>query len=819
MSRRRGKYRRAVMVLVIAVVVPCAFWFGAAAWQVWRFQPAPVENAAMLFDAKGRLVTTLGARRQPFLEYAGIPPVVRTAVVDIEDVRFWQHPGVDLRGIIRSLWVDLRTGSRVQGASTLTQQIAKLQFLTPRKTILRKVQEAGYALLLEARFTKEQILAIYLNTIYFGEGAYGLEDAALTYFGKSAAELELAEAALLVGLPKAPSALSPYSNPSGALDRRQLVLDRMAELGHITAAEARQAAAAPLQLVRRRGGLAPYFADYVSSQLTERFGEALVRNGGLRVYTTLDLDAQAAARDALGNLQGGIVAIDPRNGAIRAMVGGRDYIESQFNRATQAFRQPGSAFKPFIYAAALESGWQMNTVLNDYPQNFHGYQPQNFKGEYWENVTMKQALAQSLNNASVWLLDQIGVNKALEMATRLGIKSLVLPDDRNLALALGGLTKGVSPLELAGGYLAFANKGVRYEPYSIDLVADRYGRTLLQHRARGQRVLSEEIAFLMTDMLQAVVDKGTGTAANIGRPVAGKTGTTNDARNAWFIGYTPQLLATVYVGNDRNTPLSGGGGSLAAPIWGKFAAQALADTPVESFRVPASLVANVPVDVFTGLRANDFCQLKEFDAFYPGQEPVQAAPCFFGAAQPRPYQLARESNLPGEDTGSSPSTGAPSLPEAAPASLPAVPVPVGLPPAVSLPELTNRTPEPEPEPEPAPEPQQGIARQNVSPPRQTLQVRENRPASRPPAESGTPAKRPGAAPAKAAPAKTPPPAANAAAPATPATGASPQNGAPAAGSTAAAPSAFADTTTSAPASDSTADDPAPDTEGITPPEG
>jgi len=648
MLRPRRRIWKYILALVLVGMIPSGIWLGLAAWRVWHFAPEAPPDAARLFDTRGRLITTVGLRRQPFISLEELPAYLKTAVIDIEDSRFWTHRGIDLRGIARALWVDIKGRGVIQGASTITQQLAKLHFLTPEQTITRKIQDALYAILLELRFSKEELLEIYLNTIYFGEGAYGIEEAALTYFGKQAHLLTLPEAALLAGLPKAPSVLNPYNNPEKALERRQVVLQRMVTLGHLSEEEAEEAAAAPLELARRRGGPAPYFADYVLSEITNRFGPGLVRSGGLRIYTTLDLDMQAAAQEALGNTQGAVVALDPRSGAIKAMVGGRDYMESQFNRATQALRQPGSAFKPFIYAAAIELGWPMNALLLDHPQNYSGYKPQNFNGEYWGQVTMKQALTRSLNNASVWLLSQIGVQKAIDMATRLGIKNLQLPDDRNLALALGGLTKGVTPLELAAAYAPFANRGVRYEPYAIEEVVDRWGRTLFRHRPAPRKVLSDETAYLMTNMLQAVVENGTGTAAAIGRPVAGKTGTTNDARNAWFIGYTPQLVAVVYVGHDDNKPLTGGGGSLAAPIWGRFARVALQDVPAEGFHVPQNIQTNIPVDTFTGLLANEFCAVRELDAFIIGSAPTQAAPCFFGAAQPQPYRLSQEAGLPSD---------------------------------------------------------------------------------------------------------------------------------------------------------------------------
>jgi penicillin-binding protein 1A len=627
-----------LLLLILAVA-----WIAVAAVRVMQLDPEAEWEAATLFDRNGEPIAVLGTKKQAFTPLADISVEMQQAIVAIEDSRFFLHPGFDLKGVARALWVDLKSRRRAQGASTITQQLVRVLYLSPEKTIQRKLSEILLAVLLEMRFSKARILEIYLNTIYYGEGAYGIADAALTYFGKQPSELTLAEAALLAGLPKAPSTLSPYRNPDGALARRDLVLERMAELGYITSQQAAVAKEEPLKLAGLRGGLAPYFVDYVASQLIDTYGATAVHRGGLRVHTTLDLRMQKAARDALGQTQGAIVAIDVRDGAIRSMVGGRDYVESQFNRATQAVRQPGSAFKPFVYAVALEKGLPMNYILIDHPGDFNGYRPENFKGEYWGTVTLKFALTRSLNTASVRLLRQVGVDAAIEMAQRLGISTLLLPDDRNLALVLGGLTKGVTPLEMTAAYAVFANGGFYNKPYAIEKVYDRRGRLIFRHRAQPRRVLSEEVAYMMTNMLQAVVEYGTGTAANIGRPQAGKTGTTNNTLSAWFVGYTPQLAATVYVGHDTRQPLNMGGGSLAAPIWGKFALNALSDEPVLGFPVPTGIQTNVPIDPFTGKIAGAKCALQERAAFLPGTAPTQFAPCYWNAdAQPRPYRVGTD---------------------------------------------------------------------------------------------------------------------------------------------------------------------------------
>ncbi len=634
------RWWRVFRTLALLLLIPVVAWIAVAAVRVMQLDPEAEWEAATLFDRNGEPIAVLGTKKQAFTPLTEISAEMQQAIVAIEDSRFFLHPGFDLKGVVRALWVDLKTGRRAQGASTITQQLVRVLYLSPEKTIQRKLSEVVLAVLLEIRFSKSRILEIYLNTIYFGEGAHGIADAALTYFGKQPSELTLSDAALLAGLPKAPSTLSPYRNPEGALSRRNLVLDRMAELGYITPQQAATAKDESLDLAGLRGGLAPYFVDYVASQLIESYGAAAVHRGGLRVHTTLDLKMQKAARNALGQTQGAIVAIDVTDGAIRSMVGGRDYVESQFNRATQAVRQPGSAFKPFVYAVALERGLPMNHLLVDHPGDFNGYRPENFKGEYWGTVTLKFALTRSLNTASVRLLRYVGVDAAIEMAQRLGISTLLLPDDRNLALVLGGLTKGVTPLEMTAAYAVFANGGFYNKSYAIEKVYDGRGRLIFRHRAHPRRVLSEEVAYLMTNMLQSVVEYGTGTAANIGRPQAGKTGTTNNTLSAWFAGYTPQLAATVYVGHDTRQPLNMGGGSLAAPIWAKFAMDALSDEPVLGFPVPMGIQTNVTVDPFTGRIAGEKCNLQERSAFLPGTLPTQFAPCYWNAAaQPKPYRV------------------------------------------------------------------------------------------------------------------------------------------------------------------------------------
>lgn len=625
------RHSRWIGLFLLAASIPVAVTAIRGVQLINRFEAEPTPTPSTLYDAGGEILASLGQGGR-FVSFGEIPKAVRDAVVAIEDARFWSHPGVDVVGIARAVVVNLRKGARAQGGSTITQQLARNLFLSPEKRYIRKFQEAILALLLEARYSKSEILALYLNRVYFGNGAYGVDEAARTYFGKPAQELTLAEGALLAGVLRAPSRYSPFANPDLALERRSVVLSRMEELGLVTAEEAEAARNAPLELAGRRGGEAPYFVDYVEKWLVERFGADRVFHEGLQVVTTLDRRVQEAAERALGDHQGAIVALEPRTGHVVALVGGRDYIESQFNRATQSRRQPGSAFKPFVYAAALEQGWQMNDLVEDVPRTWGEYSPRNFRGEYWGSVTMKHALVESLNNGSVWLLAQVGVDRAIAMARRLGISTLT-SDDRHLALALGGLTQGVIPLEMAAAYVPFANGGLWHEPVPVKEVRDRRGALLYEHRPTPRRVLSEEVAFFITDMLRDAVERGTGSAAAIGRPQAGKTGTTDDQVNAWFVGYTPELVAAVYIGNDDGSPLPGGGGTLAAPVWARMMTAALAGRPAADFQAPPWVVTGVPVDIFTGLLAGEGCAYREFDAFTAWRAPRRYAPCAWDVAQ------------------------------------------------------------------------------------------------------------------------------------------------------------------------------------------
>lgn len=621
--------RRITIGLLVALMLVSVLLVVNSYRLVSELDPSAPPQTAVLLDRHGEFFAHAGwgAARHTPLE--AIPVELQHALVAAEDKRFYQHPGVDPLAILRALWADIRAGEIVQGASTITQQLARWLYLTPEQTVMRKVQEAVLALMLERRFSKGEILELYLNRVEFGEGTVGIDAAARTYFGVPPAELTLAQSALLAGVLQGPNRLSPFRNPEAARERQGYVLDRMVEDGYLTEEEAVAARRAPLNLASLPTRGERYLVDWLRSELVRQLGATLVQQGGLVVQTTVDPEVQRAMEGALEDHQGAIVALDPATGAVLGMVGGRNYRESQWNRAVLAVRQPGSAFKPFIYAAALEQGWQPNWLVDDRPHRFGDYEPSNYKDEYWGSVTLKHALVESLNNGSVWLLDQIGIDAGLEMARRLGIRHLE-DSDRHLGLALGALAEGVSPLELAAAYAPFANGGYRVEPFGIVRAEDARGRVWIEADPQPRRVITAQVAYLMTDMMMGVVETGTGTAARIGRPVAGKTGTTDGLINAWFVGYTPDLLAAVYVGNDDRSSIGGGGGTLAAPIWGRFASRALASRPPRAFTPPPDVVTQVAIDLFTGLRAGDLCDRRADHSLLQGQVPRRYAPCSWG---------------------------------------------------------------------------------------------------------------------------------------------------------------------------------------------
>ncbi len=505
-----------------------------------------------------------------------MPPYLPKAFVAIEDRRFYSHWGVDPLGIVRALARNVLGRGGMQGGSTLTQQLAKNLFLTQERTLSRKIQEAILALWLEHKYSKDQILELYLNRVYFGSGAYGVEAAAERYYGHSAKNVTLAEAAVLAGLMKAPSKLAPDRNPEGASERAAQVITAMAQEGHITEAMAKLALSNPAHTHRDNGaGSINYAADYVMDVLDDTIGAI---DQDLVVTTTLSHNLQTSAETALteeldkkggkfGVSQGAIVAIDP-NGAIRALVGGRDYADSQFNRAVAAKRQPGSSFKPFVYLTGLEHGMTPDTVRADGPLNIKGWQPENYSREYFGPVTLTKALSLSLNTVAVRVGMEVGPKSVVHTAHRLGISSELQP---NASLALG--TSEVTPLEMVTAYAPFANGGVGVQAHIITRVRTADGKQLYARKGSSNgRVIEPQFVAMMNTMMEETLLTGTARKAELpGWQAAGKTGTSQDFRDAWFVGYTSHLVAGVWLGNDDNSPTKkASGGNLPVEIWSRF---------------------------------------------------------------------------------------------------------------------------------------------------------------------------------------------------------------------------------------------------------
>ncbi len=584
------------------------------------------DQTTTILDRNGKLITKLFAEQnRTDVPLEKIPADLRQAVIATEDQRFYEHKGVDPLGIIRALWVDIRNPSAMHGGSTITQQYVKIAIVTPERTLKRKVMEAMLAYRLEKEYSKDQILGLYLNTIYFGHGAYGVQTAAQTYFGKNVEDLDLAQCAMIAGVIKSPGRYSPFLDPEAARDRRATVLGQMVEEGFVKQADATAAKTAELALAepKRYSSKAPYFIEYVKSLLIDEYGSEAVYREGLTVRTTLDLGMQSAAEKAIATTldrkddpSASLVAIDPTTGDIVAMVGGRDFKTQQYNVAVQGHRQPGSAFKPFVLATAL-----MNEILPE--QTFEsGSKKLAIPGGQTWSVTgagggrkgpmrLREATEKSVNSVYAQVILDVGAQKVADTATTLGIET---PITAVPAIALGGLKEGVTPLEMASAYGTLANGGVRIAPHAILEVRDADGEIIKRERPKGVRAIPANVAYLTTDILKGVITKGTGTAAKIGRPAAGKTGTTQKYRDAWFVGYTPDLVASVWVGHadSQKEMLSVHGrkvtgGSFPADIWASFMKSALAKTPKSEFKKPSGLTT-VKICLESGQKAGEFCE-------------------------------------------------------------------------------------------------------------------------------------------------------------------------------------------------------------------
>jgi len=675
-----------------------------------------LPNLSSLEEYRSSLITNLYSDRDElfasFYEQKRIPVLLekipqnlKNAIIAVEDAQFYKHHGLNLRGIVRAALANLRAGEVVEGGSSITQQLAKVFFLNPEKSVPRKIKEALLAIEIEKKFSKDKILELYCNHIYFGHGAYGVEAAAQTYFRKPAEKLSLGECAMLAGLPRAPTYYSPIIDKERASKRRAHVLTRMMEEGFLRKKEAVQAAKEPFdeQYFSRFRTFAPYFVEYVRQYLEEKYGSYALYHGGLRIYTTLNLEIQKAAEEAIqkglrdidkargyrgktvvepikasdskkgrsfiyrpqlgdildatvekvgrlglevavGQYRGEVpfdkvawanikdlrahfesgqiikvqvlsiddqkrvltlaleqepeieaafLAIDPRTGETKAMIGGYDFSRSRFNRAIQAKRQPGSAFKPFIYAAAFDLGFSPSAVIDDSPVTYQAvingqltdWSPQNYDGKFRGPITLREALEDSVNVATIRLLEQVGVHRVVEMAHQMGIQSELRPE---YALALG--VSEVSLMEMVSAFGVLANRGVRCEPFAIRRVTDRDGKILEEHFPEGQQVIREETAYTTAEVMKGVVERGTAAKASVlERPLAGKTGTTQDSTDAWFVGFTPSLVAGLWIGYDNPRSLGPRvtSATLALPIWIHTMKRALATSPVEDFGPPA----------------------------------------------------------------------------------------------------------------------------------------------------------------------------------------------------------------------------------------
>ncbi|MBL1174474.1 MAG: penicillin-binding protein 1A [Pantanalinema sp. GBBB05] len=565
---------------------------------------APTETTH-IYDIKGKLLASLhGEANREVVPLNKISPHLKRAVMAVEDSYFYQHHGVNAGAVVRALRANWQQGRTVEGGSTLTMQLVKNLFLSPKQAFSRKVAESVLAMRLEQIFTKDQILEMYLNQVYWGHNTYGAETAAQSYFGKPAANLNLAESAMMAGLIQAPESLSPFVSLAKAKQRQAEVLNRMKELKWITPQEEAAAKKQPIklgQITSFQTSQMPYVTEAAVQELTKRFGRDAVLKGGMRVQTTIDTKLQRIAEQVVAegheSLLGqgvyadqmALVAVDPRTHFVKAMVGGVDYKKSQYNRAIQALRQPGSAFKPFVYYTAFASGkYGPDSTINDspvgYPDGYDMYYPQNYDGSFAGAMSIRSALAMSRNVPAVRLGQEVGLNKVIDVCRTLGIRSPIEPV---VSLPLGAVD--LTPLEMAGAYATFANNGWYSETTLIVQVTDSSGNVLLDNTPKPQLVLDPWAAASLNSVLQTVVEAGTATAARLDRPAAGKTGTTSSERDIWFVGYVPQLSTAVWVGNDDYSPIGYGatGGTYVAPIWRRFMERALEGVPVQNFR-PAS---------------------------------------------------------------------------------------------------------------------------------------------------------------------------------------------------------------------------------------
>jgi penicillin-binding protein 1A len=654
-----AKISLAVFIFMLGAAVGIYQYFARDLPGMDRLENIEPSVKTQVFAQDSSLVGEFYVQNRALVPLEAIPQEFKDAVIAVEDRRFYSHWGVDGVGLLRAVFANLRAGRIVEGASTITQQLARNLFTMFDVSITRKIKEAILALRIEGAYSKDEILEMYLNQINFGSGAYGVESAARQYFGKSATELTLGESALLAGLPQNPRDYSPYYHLDRALQRRAVVLDAMVASGKLDRAVADSVAASPIKIGEADHGekFAAYFLEYVRQYLESRYGADRIYHDGLKVYTTLDPVLQRVAEDSLEShlaeiekergypqtkesyraaidkgeeppleyIEGAVVAIEPQTGYIRAMVGGRSFKDSKWNRAVQAKRQPGSAFKPFIYVAALENGYTPADIVLDAPivldmPNGDVYKPQNYTEEFEGEITVRHALNESINVAAVRVLLSIGPATAINYAHRLGIKS---PLDPVYSLALG--TEEVSLIELTSAYATLAAGGIRAEPLFIKRIYDRDGKLLEDNSVSRDEVLSPQTAYVITSMLESALNEGTGKSTRLMgfmEPAAGKTGTTNDCSDAWYVGYTPELAVGVWSGFDvkRTMGPKMTGARVSLPTWTSVMKAQYRDHKGEEFVEPPGIVHRVVCEE-TGLLVGPRCEKARQEVFIEGTEP------------------------------------------------------------------------------------------------------------------------------------------------------------------------------------------------------
>jgi penicillin-binding protein 1A len=628
-----------ISIAVIMISITALTVFGMASYFYFTHDLPSIETlknyspptVTKIFSEEGEVIGEFFYEKREVVSLDRIPNHLIQAFVAGEDARFFQHKGLDYLAILRALFRNIFSGEIVQGGSTITQQVVKSLLLSPEKSFTRKIREAILAYKIEKYLTKEEILFLYLNQIYLGHGAYGVAAAAESYFGKTIDELNLAEAALLAGLPQAPSKSSPYHHPQQAKKRQVYILNRMVEEGFISSNEAIKAAQAHYTIRSKEKPSiekAPYFIEYIRRHIEEKYGKDALYKNGLQVFTTVNLYFQKTAQESLesglkeidkrekypspntpSTPEGAFICFDLETGFVKAMVGGRDFKKSQFNRTTQARRQTGSAFKPIVYASALDKGFTPASIIVDSPIVFEWgdkkWKPKNFEGKFSGPITLRNALTHSVNVVTVKIAKEVGTDYIRDYAKKLGISS---PLYNNLSMALG--SSSISLYELTKAYAVFANRGNLFKPIFIKKILDRDGNLLEEslplfyskESSEEEQPLTPQTAFLMTYLLQGVVQHGTGwRARSLGRPVAAKTGTTDQFMDAWFIGYTPELITGIWVGFDEERSLGENetGARAASPIWVTFMSKILKDKPMKDFPVPEG-VEFMKIDPQTG---------------------------------------------------------------------------------------------------------------------------------------------------------------------------------------------------------------------------